>query len=83
MVNFNLILLLEGVTMDIREMVKGSKSKYEVSIISDAKRVVLGIVDVEAQQVDYNNEKYILIYDSNRRVIRDAYKYINLHLKDS
>ncbi|WP_160357834.1 tyrosine-type recombinase/integrase [Clostridium chromiireducens] len=69
--------------MDIREMVKGSKSKYEVSIISDGKRVVLGIVDVEVQQVDYNNEKYILIYDSNRRVIRDAYKYINLHLKDS
>lgn len=69
--------------MDIREKIKGSKSKYEVSIISDGKRVILRTVDVEVQQVDYNDQKYILIYDSNRNVIRDAYKYINSYLKDS
>ncbi|WP_066872140.1 tyrosine-type recombinase/integrase [Clostridium mediterraneense] len=69
--------------MDVKEVIKGSKSKYEISIIADGKRNVIRTVEVESQLVDYNNEKYILVYDSNRKVIRDAYKYIINELKES
>lgn len=46
--------------MDIREIVKGSKSKYEVSIMADGKRVILRTVDIEVEQVDCDNQRYIL-----------------------
>lgn len=69
--------------MEIKEIVKGSKSKYEDSIVADRKRNVIKTVEVEPQLVEHNNEKYILIYDSNRKVIRDTYKYINNELRES
>ncbi|MGL4873027.1 MAG: tyrosine-type recombinase/integrase [Clostridium sp.] len=68
--------------MDVKERVKGSKSKYEISIILDGKRSVFRTVEIEAQQVKYDNQEYILLYDSNRNVIRDAYKYINNELNE-
>lgn len=69
--------------MDIREVLSGSRSKYEISIISEGKRVIVRTVNVEVTHVEYSGEEYIIIYNSEREVIRDAYKYINHELRNS
>lgn len=69
---------------EIIESKKGNETIYEYITNDDNGNIVFRKkVNYQTIQIEYENEKYFLLYNSNKEVERDVFKFINVERKDS
>lgn len=69
--------------IEIIENKRGNETIYEYIIMKDDKVTYSKKINYQAVQIDYDNEKYFLLYNSDKQVVRDVFRFINIEKKDS